>query len=79
MLRKRSAPPDGGWGWVAIFSGAVMMALTWGQQKTFGIYMLDIIERTGSDVSQTSSIQGLNIALSLAVGRLITKCVRNCL
>ncbi|XP_014673252.1 PREDICTED: monocarboxylate transporter 5-like, partial [Priapulus caudatus] len=62
--------PDGGWGWMVVLGCSVIMALTWGQQRSFGIYMISITETLGVDVSATAPIQGLNtaICLMMAIG-----------
>ncbi|XP_014679972.1 PREDICTED: monocarboxylate transporter 5-like [Priapulus caudatus] len=61
---ERRAAPDGGWGWVVLAAATICLAFTWGQQKAFGIYMIDIMDMLGSNVMHTSTIGGLNTALS---------------
>ncbi|XP_014673263.1 PREDICTED: monocarboxylate transporter 12-B-like [Priapulus caudatus] len=66
--KDRPPPPDGGWGWVVVFSCSVCMALTMGQARSFGIYLLDIVESLDTDVSRVAPIQGLSQAISMIIG-----------
>ncbi|XP_014669099.1 PREDICTED: monocarboxylate transporter 11-like [Priapulus caudatus] len=66
-MTKTVAPPDGGWGWVVAGASGTILGLTWGQQKAYGIFMLDIMERLGTDVQETSTILGVAIAISLLI------------
>lgn len=64
----RPTPPDGGWGWVVVFCGAMINALVMGQTMSFGIYLIDITTSLDVDVSRIAPIQGLNMALTFLTG-----------
>ncbi|XP_014673275.1 PREDICTED: monocarboxylate transporter 3-like [Priapulus caudatus] len=61
-------PPDGGWGWMVVLGTAVIMAFVWGQQKAFGIYIIDISDALQVDTAPTALIQGLNLAFLFGMG-----------
>uniref|UniRef100_A0A3Q3GL03 Zgc:114041 n=1 Tax=Labrus bergylta TaxID=56723 RepID=A0A3Q3GL03_9LABR len=62
MKSRGAAPPDGGYGWVVVFSAFLTMGLTAAVLKNFGLFFLDIQSHFGVPTSTTSWVTATTIA-----------------
>ncbi|XP_060894457.1 monocarboxylate transporter 7 [Labrus mixtus] len=62
MKSRGAAPPDGGYGWVVVFSAFLIMGLTAAVLKNFGLFFLDIQSHFGVPTSTTSWVTATTIA-----------------
>lgn len=60
---SRAGPPDGGYGWVVVFSAFLVMGLTAAVLKNFGLFFLDIQSHFGVLSSTTSWVTSTTIAM----------------
>lgn len=63
MERRRSPPPDGGYGWVIVLSAFWVMGLTAAVLKNFGLFFLDIQAHFNVQTSTASWVTSTTIAM----------------
>ncbi|KAK5644019.1 hypothetical protein RI129_007864 [Pyrocoelia pectoralis] len=61
-------PPDGGWGWVILFSYVVINFLIVPMQQNFGLLFKDTFREMGMSGASVTSIISTNLSASLFVG-----------
>ncbi|CAD5113872.1 DgyrCDS3036 [Dimorphilus gyrociliatus] len=61
-------PPDGGWGWVVVFSSFLLHIIADGISYSFGIFLRPFIDTFDSGRAQTSMVQSLMIGSTLCAG-----------
>lgn len=73
-------PPDGGWGWVVVFASACVQGLILGQIKSFGLILLEIIDKLDTSYAFAQWIIGLACTLAFGLGKCYCLfCLLNCL
>lgn len=60
---RTDGPPDGGYGWVVVMSAFLIMGLTAGVLKNFGLFFLDIQSHFDVPSSTTSWVTSTTIAM----------------
>jgi uncharacterized membrane protein len=61
--------PDGGWGWVVVFSSFVIHVLIDGIKYSFGIMFIELMESFGENKSKTSWVMSIQIGVMLLSGK----------
>ncbi|ESO85646.1 hypothetical protein LOTGIDRAFT_155138 [Lottia gigantea] len=56
--KRNKSPIDQGWAWVVMFASFIIMVLTMGYVRTFGILYVEFEERFGASATMTSSTMG---------------------
>jgi hypothetical protein len=64
----RSKVPDGGWGWVVVFSSLVISMIADGISFSFGLLYIEFLEHFGESKSKTAWIGSLFMAVPLLSG-----------
>lgn len=64
----RSKIPDGGWGWVVVFSSMVISMIADGISFSFGLLYIEFLEHFGETKSKTAWIGSLFMAVPLLSG-----------
>ncbi|XP_018318941.2 monocarboxylate transporter 12-like isoform X2 [Agrilus planipennis] len=67
--------PDGGWGWVIVFSSFLMSMIADGICFTFGILYVEFLEEFGASNSVTSWIGSLFVSVPLLTGPIMSALV----
>ncbi|XP_060602137.1 monocarboxylate transporter 14-like [Ruditapes philippinarum] len=67
--------PDGGWGWVVVFSSFVIHVLIDGIKYSFGIMFIELMESFGENKSKTSWVMSIQIGVMLLSGPIIATMV----
>jgi len=65
---RRSKIPDGGWGWVVVFSSLVISMIADGISFSFGLLYIEFLEHFGESKSKTAWIGSLFMAVPLLSG-----------
>lgn len=63
MKPHRHKAPDGGYGWVVVMSAFLIMGLTAGVLKNFGLFFLDIQSHFDVPLSTVSWVTSTTIAI----------------
>ena len=58
-LHHKSAPPEGGWGWMVVLGAHVIQTLTAGEAACLGIILVEWVEEFEASVAATSWVVGL--------------------
>ncbi|UYV78759.1 Mct1 [Cordylochernes scorpioides] len=61
-------PPDGGWGWVVVFSSFMIHVLADGIMYTFGIFYVELLRYYGSSKAATSWVASIMVGTTFCVG-----------
>ena len=69
------AGPDGGWGWVVVFSSFICLCVLDGAAYTFGVFLDPLIEEMGGGRGQTSLAGSLLVATYAFTGPLASRLV----
>ncbi|CAH1100642.1 unnamed protein product [Psylliodes chrysocephalus] len=60
--------PDGGWGWMIVFSAFILNAISEGVSFSFGLLLVQFLNKFGASESATSWIGSLFLAVPLLAG-----------
>lgn len=69
---KKSKIPDGGWGWVVVFSSLVISLIADGVSFSFGLLYIEFLHEFGASKSTTSWIGSLFMAVPLLTGPIMS-------
>jgi len=61
-------PPDGGWGWVIVFASFMIHIVADGITYSFGIFMVELIEKFDADRGAASLIPSILVGVTLGSG-----------
>lgn len=61
--------PDGGWGWMIVFSAFILNAISEGVSFSFGLLLVQFLNKFGASESATSWIGSLFLAVPLLAGK----------
>ncbi|KAJ8957426.1 hypothetical protein NQ318_004906 [Aromia moschata] len=67
--------PDGGWGWVVVFSSLVLSMIADGISFSFGLLYVEFLLEFGASTSETSWIGSLFMAVPLLTGPIMSSLV----
>ncbi|PVD18876.1 hypothetical protein C0Q70_21433 [Pomacea canaliculata] len=67
---KEVEPPDGGWGWVVVFSSFLIHVIADGVVYSFGVFLIVFVEYFHSGRGETAWIGALQPAVTFTVGPL---------
>ncbi|XP_074839055.1 monocarboxylate transporter 13-like [Carettochelys insculpta] len=59
----RSAPPDGGWGWLVVLAGFLQSALVFGLLRCFGVFFVEFVADFGETPGRVSWVTSVGIAV----------------
>ena len=62
-------PPDGGWGWVCVFAGTVVMTINGGLAVATSLLYLTMLEKFQASAAVTAGAVGLDNGLSFLIGK----------
>lgn len=65
---SRSAPPDGGWGWMVVFSSFMIHVIADGVTYTFGIFYGEFLKYFGESQGATSWIASIMVGTTFCIG-----------
>jgi hypothetical protein len=66
-------PPDGGWGWVVVFSSFLIHVIADGIVYSFGVFLPVFVHYFDSGRGATSWVGSLQPAVTFTVGKFTTK------
>ena len=64
--------PDGGYGWIIVFSSFMLQAISGGIAFSVGIYFVEFLETFGQGKGQTAWIGSINTGLLFGGGKFPT-------
>ncbi|XP_058870440.1 monocarboxylate transporter 13-like [Acipenser ruthenus] len=62
-MPRYSSPPDGGWGWVIVFSLFLESALVFGLIRSFGVFFVEFVEYFEEPAGAVSWITSIGVAV----------------
>ncbi|KAI5103234.1 monocarboxylate transporter 3, partial [Silurus meridionalis] len=68
--RNRVDPPDGGWGWVVLFSGFIITGFSYAFPKAISVYFKELMRDFGCGYSDTAWISSIMLAMLYGSGPL---------
>ncbi|XP_071183883.1 monocarboxylate transporter 10-like [Salvelinus alpinus] len=66
-------PPDGGWGWVIVFSSFLYNVLVLGYHNSFGVYLISLLKEFGETSSKTAWVGSISYGFIMVCGPLSGK------
>ncbi|KAG8232236.1 hypothetical protein J437_LFUL011789 [Ladona fulva] len=65
---QKMIPPDGGWGWVVVFSFAVNYLIAVPMMQSFGLIFKDTFKRNDMSATDSATVLNINSALTFGLG-----------
>ncbi|XP_023233486.1 monocarboxylate transporter 12-like isoform X1 [Centruroides sculpturatus] len=65
---SRSAPPDGGWGWMVVFSSFMIHVVADGVTYTFGIFYGEFLKYFGESKGTTAWVASIMVGTTFCIG-----------
>ncbi|KAG5266059.1 hypothetical protein AALO_G00249350 [Alosa alosa] len=66
-------PPDGGWGWVIVFSSFLYNVLVLGYHNSFGVYLISLLDTFGETSQKTAWVGSISYGFIMICGPLSGK------
>ncbi|XP_063080072.1 monocarboxylate transporter 10-like [Engraulis encrasicolus] len=66
-------PPDGGWGWVIVFSSFLYNVLVLGYHNSFGVYLISLLDTFGETSQKTAWVGSISYGIIMICGPLSGK------
>jgi len=67
-VSNTTSPPDGGWGWAVVFASFMIHIIADGITYSFGVFLVELIEKFDADRSAASLIPSILVGVTLGSG-----------